>query len=94
MSKPEKCTVLIVAGENSFTGAGELCGKKVVAKAMCWRHYRQDLRGRLGSTRPQVEKGEAASVTFNISKTAKAQLQRAARDANMSVGAYLRSLLG
>lgn len=72
---------------------GANCGRAVVARELCARHYQQDTRGRLGKTKTIAAPGEAAEIKVTTGAALKTWLEKSAKRARVSVSAYARMLL-
>lgn len=69
------------------------CDRPAIAGGLCMRHYQQSRRGRLGKTRPQAPKGQAAEITVAVPRAEKAKMLKAARAARLSLSAWCREWL-
>lgn len=69
------------------------CDRAAIAGGLCMRHYQQSRRGRLGKTRPQTPRGEAAEITVAVPRAEKAKMIKAARAAKISLSAWCRARL-
>lgn len=65
--------------------------EEIAALGLCMRHYMQQRRGKLGSTRPISPPGEGDSVTVAIDATTKAALIKIGAKSDRSLGELIRS---